>query len=173
LYFSLSNTTSKGYSASNEHKIKYIRILFSILLLVWCAGFLFPALTPTFEGKSFLSQLAAYNYSLVCHQSESANIIFGDSHLLVCARCAGIYAGAFITVIILLFGQLKIKLELKPFIIFSAPLFTDAIAVRIGLYPYSKMIALVTGLLCGAVIIVYILETIENSFHHLKNNYDS
>lgn len=172
--FSPSYIISQKYSSSPANKIIFVKLLFLMLLLFWCAGFLFPVLIPAFEGKPVVSAILSRNYSLVCHQSDSVSIFIGDSHLLVCARCAGIYIGAIVITIILLFGQLKIKHNLKPLIIFSAPLLVDTIAVRIGTYHYSKTIAFITGLLCGAVVIIYILDTIENSFHLLKkNNYDS
>jgi len=150
-----------------------IRLIFVVVLFVWCAGFLLPALTPAFEGKSIVSLISEYSYSLVCHQSHSAQILIGDSHLLVCARCAGIYFGAFIAVLSLLLYPIKINLSTKPFILFSVPMIFDALAVRISLYPYSKVFALLTGILFGIVVIIYIIEAIEKSIHPLKNsNYD-
>jgi uncharacterized membrane protein len=168
------HTISRGSGLSMVEKNKGIRILFSIFLLVWCLGFLSPVITPEFEGKTLISYIAGYNYSLVCHQSDSANITIGGSHLLVCARCTGLYSGALLSVIILLFCSFNINLSLKPLVLLSAPLIFDAISVRISLYSYSKTIAFITGMLCGAIVIIYIIETIENSFHLLKkNNYDS
>jgi ABC-type enterochelin transport system permease subunit len=48
--------------------------------------------------------------------------------------------------------------------LFSFPLVFDAIAVRLILYPYSKSVAFVTGLLCGAIVLLFILDTFKNSF---------
>ncbi len=67
----------------------------------------------------------------------------------------------------MLFNVLKLKLGLLPLFIFSAPLVIDAFAVRLNVYAYSKTIALLTGLLFGAIVLIYILETIENSFNLL------
>ena len=125
---------------------------------------------PAFEGKAILTFISEYSYSLVCHQSHSAQIFIGDSHLLVCARCAGIYFGALIAVMSLLLFPFKINLSTKPFILFSIPLIFDALAVRVRLYSYSKAFALLTGILFGMVVIIYIIEAIENSIHPLKNS---
>jgi len=111
--------------------------------------------------------LLNYNYSIVCHQLESSEITFGSTHFLVCARCAGIYLGALFIAILMLFNLLKLKLSLIPLLIFSAPLVFDAFAVRLNIYTYSKTIAFLTGLLFGAIVLIYILETIENSFNLL------
>jgi uncharacterized membrane protein len=151
----------------DNHKFKAVKYLFIFLLLIWSAGFLFPVLSPSFTGKPIISQLLSYNYSIVCHQSESSEINFGGTHFLVCARCAGIYLGALLVAIIMLFNLLKLNLSLVPLILFSAPLVIDAFAVRLNIYSYSKTIAFITGLLCGAIALFYILDTIENSIHSL------
>ena len=130
-----------------NNKFKAVKYIFFFLLLFWSAGFLFPVLSPSFTGKPIINQLLNYNYSIVCHQSESSEIIFGGAHLLVCARCAGIYLGALFIAIIMLFNLLNLKLSLIPLLIFSAPLVIDAFAVRLNIYTYSKTIAFITGLL--------------------------
>ena len=67
----------------------------------------------------------------------------------------------------MLFNLLKLKLSLMPLLVFSAPLAIDAFAVRLNIYAYSKTIAFITGLLFGAIVLIYIFETIENSFNLL------
>ena len=157
---------------TDNNKFKAIKYLLFFLLLLWSAGFLFPVLSPSFTGKPIINQLLNYNYSIVCHQSETSEINFGSTHLLVCARCAGIYLGALFIVIMILFNFLKLNLSLMPLLIFSIPLIIDAFAVRLNIYAYSKTIAFITGLLLGAIVLIYILETIENSFNLLyeRNN---
>ena len=152
---------------TDNKKFRAVNYLFFILLLFWSAGFLFPVLSPSFNGKPIINQLLNYNYSIVCHQSESSEINIGSTHFLVCARCVGIYLGALFVAIMILFNLLKLKLSLMPLLIFSAPLVIDAFAVRLNIYAYSKTIAFITGLLFGAIVLIYILETIENSFNLL------
>jgi len=157
---------------TDNNKFKAVNYLFFFLLLFWIVGFLFPVLSPSFTGKPIINQLLNYNYSIVCHQSEASEINFRGARLLVCARCAGIYLGALFIAIIMLFNLLKLKLSFIPLLIFSVPLVIDAFAVRLNIYAYSKTIAFLTGLLFGAIVLIYILETIENSFNLLckKNN---
>jgi len=152
---------------TDNNKYKAVNYLFFFLLLFWSVGFLLPVLSPSFTGKSIVYQLLNYNYSIVCHQSESSEINFDSAQLLVCARCAGIYLGALFIAIMMLFNFLKLKLGLIPFLIFSAPLVVDALAVKLNIYAYSKTVAFITGVLFGAIVIIYILETINNSFNLL------
>ena len=155
-----------------SNKFKAVNYIFFFLLLFWSAGFLFPVLSPPFTGKPIVNQLLNYNYSIVCHQSESSEINFGSAHLLVCARCTGIYLGALFIAVLMLFNFFKLKFSLMPLLIFSAPLIIDAFAVRLNFYAYSKTIAFITGLLFGAIVLIYILETIVNSFNlmYKRNN---
>ena len=150
---------------TDKNKFKAIKYLLFFLLLFWSSGFLFPLLSPSFTGKPIVNQLLNYNYSIVCHQSESSQINFGSTHLLVCARCAGIYLGALFIAIMMLFNFLKLNFSLMPLLIFSAPLIIDVFAVRLNIYAYSKMIAFITGLMLGAIVLIYILETIEKSLN--------
>ncbi len=152
---------------TDNNKFNAVNYLFIFLLLFWSVGFLFPVLSPSFTGKPIVNQLLNYNYSIVCHQSESSEITFGSKHFLVCARCTGIYVGALLIAIMMLFNVLKLNLSLLPLFIFSAPLVIDAFAVRLNIYVYSKTIAFLTGLLFGAIVLIYILETIQNSFNLL------
>ena len=148
----------------DKNKFISVKYIFFFLLLFWSAGFLFPVLSPSFAGKPIINQLLKFNYSVVCHQSELSEINFGTAPFLVCARCAGIYLGALFTAILVLFNLLKLKSGIISLLIFSTPLIIDAFAVRLNIYTYSKIIAFLTGLMLGAIVLVYILEAIENSF---------
>ncbi|MGD8306100.1 MAG: DUF2085 domain-containing protein [Ignavibacteria bacterium] len=169
MHSSLSTINNRIHSTSSQQKIKSVRILFFSLLFIWCLGFSFPVLTPSFEGKTLIKPIIAHSYSLVCNQSHTANIFSENSHLLVCARCAGIYIGALIAITLLLMSSLRINLKIKSLFALSAPLVIDALSVRIGLYPYSKIVAMITGVLFGGAMLLYILNTIENSIL-MQNN---
>lgn len=146
-------------------KLSALKLLMIILLIIFCVGLFFPVISPNFYGKNFIIQLLSNSYSLVCHQSEQALVQINDNHLLVCTRCTGIYFGALLLLIIMMIKPLKVNVGLKPLFILSAPLIFDAFAVRLRIYPYSITIALITGLFFGAIVLFYILETIENSFY--------
>ena len=120
--------------------------------------------SPDFAGKLVITKILNNAYSLVCHQTGSDLLHLANNHLLVCTRCAGLYFGALLFIILLIAKPFKVKWGLKPFFFFSAPLIVDAIAIRMGIYNYSAAFTFVTGFVCGAIIIIYIINTIENSF---------
>ena len=146
-----------------------IKLLIVFFLSIWCAGFLFPIIAPQFTTRPFIEQWLKYSFSLVCHQNESASLSLSENHLLVCARCSGIYFGALLTSLIMMFKIFRGSLNLKPLFIFTSPLIFDAIAVRIQLYIYSKALAFTTGLLFGAIVILYIFEALQSQS---KNSID-
>ena len=147
------------------NKLFLVKIIVVILLIIFSLGILFPVVSPEFNGKIFVVHLLSNIYSIVCHQSESALVHLNDNHLLVCARCTGIYFGALMLLLLILIKPVKVNVDLKPLFIFSIPLIIDAIAVRLSIYPYSTIIAFITGLLFGAIVLFYILDAIENSFY--------
>ena len=146
------------------YKLTAFKILLFFLLLIWCLGIIFPQVSPDFAGKLVITEIFKYAYSLVCHQTGSDLVHLDNNHLLVCTRCAGLYFGALLFVILLIVKPIKVKRGLKPFFFFSTPLIVDAIAIRMGIYNYSAAFTFVTGFVCGAITIIYIINTIEDSF---------
>ncbi len=156
-----------------QYKINYpVRFLFFAIILLWTTGFFFPVLNLNFNGAALINYILKFNYGLVCNQSQEATFTINSSYLLVCARCTGLYTGALAMSVLLLFYNIKPKQSLLPLILFSLPLLFDVISVRAGLYEYSKTVALFTGVLCGSVIYLYILETVENSYYSLNRKAD-
>jgi uncharacterized membrane protein len=161
------NISGNDYKSFN--KLFAVKLLMIILLIIFCIGLLFPVVSPEFGGKIIINHLLNNLYSSVCHQSEQALVHINNNQALVCARCLGIYFGALILLIITMTKSFKLNFGLKPLLIFSAPMMIDAIAVRFSFYPYSKSFALITGLIFGAIVLFYILDSIENSFYTQQN----
>jgi uncharacterized membrane protein len=80
--------------------------------------------------------------------------------MLVCARCAGIYFGAFLVGIISLNYKMP-DIKTKVFIVSALPLLLDVILVFLRFYKYSKSLALSTGLIFGSVVYLIIISEIE------------
>ncbi|UCH66085.1 MAG: DUF2085 domain-containing protein [Ignavibacterium sp.] len=158
----INNISEKEYRLFN--KFSALKIIMIFLMILFCTGLLFPVISPEFNGKIYISHLLGNVFSLVCHQSEQATFHLNNLNLLVCARCLGIYFGASLLLIITMIRSFKSNFGIKPLIIFSTQMMLDAIFVRLHFYPYSKTVAFITGLLFGAVVLYYILDTIENSF---------
>ena len=138
------------------------RTVVSILLLFWCAGFLFP-LISFFTNDKLVEFILTKLYSIVCHQQSDKCISFDGIQLLVCGRCTGIYLGAFLTsIIVFTFKETFIKEKLVLAALFF--LLTDVMLVTIGVYQYSKTIAFSLGLLFGLVVYLYLMSELENFF---------
>lgn len=146
---------------------KKLHISISLLLLIWCFGFMFELLIPLNEKMIYPALFLKKAYSVVCHQDTDKLLQVGNSSLMVCARCTGIYIGALITSIVPLFVRISFRHFLKnnvALIIAAFFILFDVTASSIGLYNYSKTIAFVTGFVFGSVIIFYILESVKLFF---------
>ncbi len=151
-------------------KAVYIKSLFLISLSLWCLGIVFPVLFHSGDAILFSNIFLKKIYSQVCHQDPLKSIYISGQKLEVCARCTGIYAGSFISSIVVLFFP-KIKPQSVKFLFISmVPMAADVFLYSTGVYNYSKWIAFSTGLILGSVSILYIFTTIENYFSELTLN---
>jgi uncharacterized membrane protein len=101
-------------------------------------------------------------YSSVCHQIGYKTIQLNGINFLVCARCSGIYFGGLIASIIFLFSSKSRSLKINYLFIAAIPMLVDVILYSTGVYEYSKIIALSSGLLFGFVSISILFIIIEN-----------
>jgi uncharacterized membrane protein len=100
-------------------------------------------------------------YSTVCHQDGSKCIFIGADSMLICARCAGIYLGGFLTGVLSLF-IININLNKKILFFSAIPMVLDVSLTSLGVYSYSKTVAFSTGLILGSVIYYFIISELEN-----------
>ena len=152
-------------------KSVYIKTFLVLLLLIWCAGIFSPVLFRTAQSKLFSDLYLPRIYSLVCHREDSKSFFVEGNKLEVCARCTGIYAGALLFSIVALVRKIRPrtkKLLYAAFVLMAA----DVLSYSIGIYSYSKWIALITGLILGSVSILYIFDGIEEYFSELKMSPD-
>ena len=92
----------------------------------------------------------------MCHQQTEKLLSFSGNHTLVCARCSGIYLGGLLSALLLIFITFKKVNNGKLIILAALPMLVDVLLYSVGIYVYSKIIALFTGVLFGSVGIVYI-----------------
>lgn len=176
LFRNFNTPVKKNTFPEGKNKYSYnlfvTKLIMIICLIIFCMGLIFPVVSPKIHGKNVINNVLNNTYSIVCHQSEEALVYFNDSPTLVCARCLGIYFGALLLLLFTMIKPFQTNVELKPLLILSAPMMIDAFAVRFGLYAYSKTFAFITGLLFGAIVLFYILETIESTFDtmHIENH---
>jgi len=143
------------------------RIIIFLFLAMWCLGFTYASLFPK-SNMVVLYPLLKQFYSTVCHQIAYKSIEINGIHFLVCARCSGIYFGGLLSSIIFLFAFRNIPLKVNYIFVAAIPMLIDIILYSTGIYNYSKIIALGTGLFFGFVVVSFILLSIENIL--LKEN---
>jgi uncharacterized membrane protein len=155
-------------STANNYKKILIRFVFSLALLFWIVGIISPCISNSFIQSSYPYQKLLY--SNVCHQNTYKSFTCNNIPLLVCARCSGIYLGAFLISILVLISNIKLNVKTKYLIMFSLPMLIDVILLSLRFYNYNKMISAFTGFLFGSVVFIYILSGIENLLFTKKNN---
>ena len=150
-------------------KSKFLRIILLLFLLIWIPGILSPCLNINSLNSIYPFQKMLY--SNICHQDVNKSFTCNDIPFLVCARCTGIYFGAFISAVVILILSIKLKFKTKFLYLLSIPMLLDVLYYSFGIYPYNKFIASSTGLLFGSSIFLYILSTLEYLlFIKQKNN---
>lgn len=83
--------------------------------------------------------------------------------MMICARCAGIYFGAF-TAGLLSLLLIVPSISRRVLVLSMIPLGMDVLFVLTGVYTYSQGIAFATGLVFGGVVYLFLLDILENLF---------
>lgn len=143
--------------------IKITEVILFFLVTIWSIGIFWEFLSYTFPNLIFYLPFLKYNYSIVCHTEQEKLLHLGSFKTLTCSRCTGIYLGGYLSSAILLFGFKKL-ISTKTLFLFSVPMFSDVILYSLGIYSYSKYLALITGLLLGSVGFIYIHNSIIELF---------
>jgi len=146
-----------------EHRAKIIliRLLLLFLLSIWIYGFLLP--TITLFDNTISNMILSRVYSTACHQENVKCISIGNTSMLVCSRCAGIYFGSF-TAGLLSLLLIVPSISRRVLILSAIPLGMDVLFVLTGVYTYSQGIAFATGLVFGGVMYLFLLKELENLF---------
>lgn len=145
-----------------------IRISISLLIVIWIAGIFIAWIIPYSENLLFFHPLLSKAYSLVCHQEKNKLIVQNGNESLVCSRCVGIYLGFFSASVISLLYKTVRSPSFKIFLAAASPMLLDVFFYTIGLYTYSKPIALFTGLLLGSVGFLYFYSGLNEFINEQK-----
>ena len=138
-----------------------IRFLPLSFLMIWTIGFIQPALLT--QNNSLTDYFLTRIYSRVCHQESSKCIMIASENMLVCARCTGIYLGALGTSLLFVIHSIP-TLRIKVLLIASLPLLLDVCCTSMGVYKYSQIIAVITGLAFGGIVYLFLISELENFF---------
>ncbi len=146
-----------------------IKFLLFFLIAVWISGFLVEFFIKDLPALALFHPFLNKTYSGVCHQDPNKLISCENAHMLVCARCAGIYFGAFFSSLLAFFYVPEFKLKSKYLIYASAPVLLDVILTTIGVYAYTKTAAFLTGFLLGSISFFYILGSLQMFFEDVSH----
>ena len=152
-----------------SNNYKFIKPLFYISAVLWLAGIFVEWAVPHIEELIYLDLIAGKTYSLVCHQDPDKLISSGLYSSKVCARCAGIYSGVVISLVIMFFNNFKKTINIKYLLISSIPILLDVTFYNLGIYPYSKSVAYATGILFGSTGFFYITAGIDKIIYELES----
>lgn len=117
-----------------------------ILSFLWYAGiFIAPYLRSIHSNYSSIY----FFYSFVCHQDPARSFFLWNNQLAVCARCTGIYTGAFLFILFSPFW--RPKLSRKNVIILATPIVAGKlIEIIMGLS--SNIERFITGVPFGILV---------------------
>ena len=146
----------------------FLKIILFTLIVIWCAGFLIEFIIPHFGSAVYALPFLNKFYSLVCHQNPDKLITINGYSTLVCARCTGIYFGFLFSAAIFIFTIKITEPKIKYFIFAGIPMLLDVLFYSIGIYQYSKTIALITGLLLGSVGFIYFYDALKKLYFEFK-----
>lgn len=141
-----------------------LHLLILSLLSLWVMGIFIEILLPIFPSLSYFFPFLNLTYSHVCHQQPEKLIYFEYGQTLTCARCTGIYVGSFVSAVLLLFLKVKQNISYKLFLIAVVFILIDIIMYSTGVYNYSKIIALLTGMFLGSIVFYYFYKGLNEFF---------
>lgn len=139
----------------NDQKVKTTLVVFGIFwLLIILTNHIVHIIPEAVKLFPFSYLLT----STVCHMETEKLLFIADLPTMTCARCTGIYFGAFITSISILFISKTIVAKFRLLIFTSIFMLADVLACNLGIYKYSHPIAFTTGLFFGSVIFLYFYD---------------
>ena len=133
-------------------------ILTAAGLTLWIAAII---LAPFLSARR--SPAGSFLYSCfapLCHQRPDRSFSLAGWPLAVCARCFGIYLGAWAGVMAYPFmrGFSDVRLpRLRTFLLLSVPLAADAVGNLSGLWSSVNVLRFLTGILWGTILPFYFL----------------
>src|SRR4030095_2580674 len=120
-------------------------------------------------GRHFLASAVIYKgFSAVCHQAPERSFYFHGRPMGVCSRCASIYAGFIIGLLLSPFRRVLRDARFPPrWILIGAavPTVLDFAGGVLGLFANSFPSRALTGVLFGAVAAFYITPGLVSAFN--------
>ncbi|ODS40911.1 hypothetical protein BEH94_08495 [Candidatus Altiarchaeales archaeon WOR_SM1_SCG] len=148
--------------------------IFLFLTLIFCTLILTAPLTANLAEKnqknSIISLVSKLNYNLfqpLCHQKPERSFFAFGHKLAVCARCAGIYAGALILTIIYPFVK-NINNNSTPskyyLVACLIPMALDGGTQFLNFRESFNELRFATGFIAGSVFVFYLIPVLSRLF---------
>jgi uncharacterized membrane protein len=97
-------------------------------------------------------------FGLICHGIEARSFVIGESPMLVCARCSGIYLGLLLGAALFALGPAAWNRSGSMlFLLAVIPLVIDGSGQAIGLWTSGNLLRAATGLAAGGGFILWAL----------------
>jgi len=136
-------------------------MLFLVGALLWCTAIMLPPLLISSGGGESVAGILLYRvFSPLCHQMEDRCLSLAGHPMAVCARCAAIYVGFLLGLLIYPALRSVDRPVLPPrwFVLAAlVPVVLDAASGALGLHAVSVSTRLATGIPCGLVLSFVVL----------------
>lgn len=136
----------------------YITVGLAFLWLVLI--FIGPFFHQLPEKMGVLTDIYYYFFHFTCHQRPERSYWLLGCQLPVCVRCLGIYIGVLVGLILfpLLGAVRRVKMLSKKWLFLAfLPIGIDGVSQVLQLYPSPHWVRLLTGLTCGAVVLLFVM----------------
>ncbi len=127
-------------------------------LTLWTAAAVLAPLLSARPGP--IGSFLYLCFAPFCHQRPERSFLLDGRPLAACARCFGIYLGAWagIAAYPLLRGFSAVRLpRLRTFLLLSTPIAADAAGNLLGLWSSGNVLRFLTGILWGSILPFYFL----------------
>ncbi|MBI4429243.1 MAG: DUF2085 domain-containing protein [Ignavibacteriales bacterium] len=142
------------------------------LVTIWCVAILAaPLLTTGGEVSRPIGSLLYEGFSKICHQIEARSFHIAGQKLGVCVRCSSIYFGFLATLIFILFVTSPERLRtpsIQWLFLALAPMIIDVLSYNAGIQSSPVMARLITGVLAGAILPLYIVPPLLEAVVHIR-----
>ena len=158
----LDNRKIIKYGLSNS--MRYAKVTYSVILaggVLWCAAIV---LAPVFAASpGILREAGEVLYAFfnsICHQIEGRSFLMSGMPFAVCSRCAAIYFGFLVGVLIypLVRGIERPGMPSRLFLVIACiPMIVDAFPWRFGIYVTTNATRAITGGIVGFTLAFFIV----------------
>ncbi|MBN1301694.1 MAG: DUF2085 domain-containing protein [Melioribacteraceae bacterium] len=147
---------------------KTVNFLIWFLLFIWLLINFAPLFSDKFQWLKIIDFISGRAYSLVCHRVDYKLICCDDGCTLLCARCTGIYSGAFFASTLSLFTSRIISPKSYLYYLSIFAIVIDIIFYNLGVYDYNIPIAFSTGIFFGSLSFLYIRNGVEKLIQEFR-----